>query len=108
MKPTVVMDQHGKVREWSEQATTLFGYSRDEAVETSLGELIVPPGLRPYHEMGFRRYVQTREANCVGYTVEIEAMEKGGEMIPISLKIVPREEEDLLFFDAFIDRLNPS
>lgn len=100
LQPAVVMDSQGQVREWTPLAETLFGYSAEAAVGRSLGDLIVPEAMRPYHEIGFRRYVQTREAHCVGFQVEIEAVHQDGRLVPIVLKIVPRESEGELLFEA--------
>ena len=102
MVKTVTMDSQGIVREWTERAVELFGYSIEEAVGSSLGDLIVPAAMRPYHEMGLRRYVETREPHCVGFVVEIEATHAEGHFVPIQLKIVPLEVGEDLDFEAHI------
>lgn len=96
----VTMDSEGMVVGWSPLAHGLFGYSQTEADGRSLGELIVPAAFRPYHEAGLRRYVQTREPQCVGHVVEIEAMHRDGHTVAIQLQILPREEGEALFFEA--------
>lgn len=98
----VTMDSEGMVTEWSPVAEGLFGYGHDEAVGRSLGTLIVPEEFRPYHEMGLRRYAQTREAHCVGFVVDIEAVHQQGHAVPIQMKILPREVDEQLFFEAHI------
>ena len=100
MERTVTMDSQGIVQEWTERARELFGYSAEKAVGSSLGDLIVPAPMRPYHEMGLRRYVQTREPHCVGFVVDIEAVHEQGHGVPIQLKIVPREVGEDLVFEA--------
>ena len=84
----VTMDSEGMVTEWSPVAEGLFGYGHDEAVGRSLGTLIVPEEFRPYHEMGLRRYAQTREAHCVGFVVDIEAVHqnrRSGETVRVRI-----------------------
>ena len=103
----VVMNSQGQVERWTPSAHALFGFEAEEAVGKSLGDLIVPEAMRPYHEMGFRRYVQTREAHCVGFVVEIEALHKDGRLIPIEMKIVATEATEDLLFEAHIRRLTP-
>ena len=73
LKLAVVMNAQGVIEAWTLLAEELFGFSAEEALGKPLGDLIVPEAMRPYHEMGFKRYVQTREAHCVGFAVEIEA-----------------------------------
>lgn len=102
LQVAVVMDSQGLVLHWSALAQTLFGYPADEALGKSLGDLIVPPRARPYHEAGLRRYADTREPHCVGQLVEIEALHRRGHKLPIYLKIEPREENGQLFFEALI------
>ena len=102
MVKTVTMDSQGIVQEWTERAETLFGYSAEKAVGSSLGDLIVPAPMRPYHEMGLRRYVETRAPHCVGFVVEIAALHAEGHGVPIQLKIVPREVGRELVCEAHI------
>lgn len=98
----VTMDSEGKVQEWTDRAQSLFGYSKEDATGQSLGDLIVPEPMRPYHEMGLKRYVTTREPHCVGHVVEIDALHEKGHSVSIQMKIVPREVGDNLYFDAHI------
>lgn len=98
----LTMDSQGVVRDWAAPAEALFGYTPEQAVGRLLGDLIVPADMRPYHEMGLRRYVQTREPHCVGYLVEIEAVHREGHPVPIQMKILPREEGEELFLEAHI------
>ena len=98
----VTMDSQGVVRDWTPSAEALFGYTPDQALGRSLGDLIVPTEMRPYHEMGLRRYVETREPHCVGYLVELEAVHKQGHPVPIQMKILPREVGRELFLEAHI------
>lgn len=98
----VVMDSQGRVCRWTSLAQRLFGYTPHQARGKSLGELIVPPPARPFHEAGLRRYAETREAHCVGQLVEIEALHGRGHAVPIQMKILPREENGQLFFEAHI------
>lgn len=107
LKLAVVMNAQGVIEAWTLLAEELFGFSAEEALGKPLGDLIVPEAMRPYHEMGFKRYVQTREAHCVGFAVEIEALHKDGRLIPIEMKILPTEDTEELLFQAHIRQLTP-
>ena len=96
------MDHQGKVCSWFPLAQQLFGYSPQQAVGQSLGDLIVPPQARPFHEAGLRRYVETRQPHCLGQVVQLEAMHGNGQAVPIQLQILPREDNGQLFFEAHI------
>lgn len=94
------MTSAGLVEEWNPLAQELFGYSSEYARGQSLGELIVPEPMRPYHEMGLRRYVQTRDPHCIGSVMEVEALHQEGHPVPIHLQILPRDTDGALFFEA--------
>lgn len=96
------MDSQGLVCHWSSLAQRLFGYSSQQAMGKSLGDLIVPAPARPFHEAGLRRYAETRQAHCVGQVVEIEAVHGRGHAVPIQMQIRPRDEGGQLFFEAHI------
>lgn len=96
------MDSQGKVCSWSSLAQRLFGYTRQQALGQSLGDLIVPPQARPFHEAGLRRYVETRQAHCLGQPVQLQALHGRGHAVPILLQILPREDNGQLFFEAHI------
>lgn len=102
LQVAVVMDSQGLVRHWSSLAESLFGYSAEQALGKSLGDLIVPVRARPFHEAGLRRYAQTREPHCLGQLVEIEALHLRGHGVAIQMRIEPREEKGHLFFDAHV------
>jgi cyclic di-GMP phosphodiesterase len=103
----VTMDSQGMVREWAPSAENIFGFEASYAVGRSLGDLIVPAPVRPFHEAGLRRYVETREPHCVGNVVEIEAVHQQGHPVPIQMKIVPREVGEELLFEAHISENTP-
>jgi len=100
---TVVMDSLGKVSQWTSRAEKLFGFTEKEAVGRSLGELIVPEAMRPYHEMGLRRYTATRDPHCVGFPVEVDALHRNGKTVPIEMVILPKEVGEELFFEAHVN-----
>ena len=58
----VTIDAAGIVTDWNGQASTIFGWSREEALGQRLSELIIPPKDRDSHEGGLRQYLATGEA----------------------------------------------
>ncbi|HTM16293.1 MAG TPA: PAS domain S-box protein, partial [Terracidiphilus sp.] len=51
----IVMDSGGRIADWNEVASQIFGWSRDEAVGAELSELIIPPQFRANHRKGLER-----------------------------------------------------
>lgn len=84
----VVVDQDARVVEFNPAATTIFGYSTQEAIGRSLSELIVPDHLVEAHEAGFKRYRDGGTARVVGKgLISMEARRKNGELFPVELSI---------------------
>ena len=48
----VGMDESGRVTAWNGSAEEIFGWSREEALGASMGDLIVPPQYREAHARG--------------------------------------------------------
>lgn len=96
------MDSLGRVVNWDATAEQLFGYAAREAVGRLLGDLIVPPEIRPFHEAGLARYVATREGHSVGRLFELEALHQAGHTVSIALLVRPKEMDGQLFFEAQI------
>jgi len=84
----VVADDQGIILEFNEAAEGVFGYTRQEAVGGQMADLIVPPHLREAHLAGMQRFLDTKEPRLVGKgRIEIVAMRKSGEEIPVELAI---------------------
>ncbi|HEV3376865.1 MAG TPA: EAL domain-containing protein [Thermoleophilaceae bacterium] len=93
----VVMGADGRVVEWNPAAEQTFGYSRDEAVGSELGELIVPPELREAHRRGVARHLKTGIEHVIGRRLELEAMRADGSRLPVELAITRLDRHPPLF-----------
>ena len=83
----ILMNSEGVVVEYNPAAERMFGYSRAEAANRPLADLIIPPKLRERHASGLRRYLATGEASILGRRLELRAIRKGGEEFPVELTI---------------------
>ncbi|BEP13106.1 hypothetical protein acdb102_14170 [Acidothermaceae bacterium B102] len=90
----VSIDQHRHVRDWNPAAVQMFGWTREEALDTDLAELIIPPDLREAHRQGVDRYLRGEGAHYVGKTVELPAVRRDGVTIPIDLTLWAATESD--------------
>ena len=98
----IVLDGNGIILEWNELAASTFGWTREEAVGQSMGELIVPPAHRNGHFEGMRRYQRTGEARVVKRRIEISAIDKAGREFPVELAIVDMTIADRPVFLGFL------
>lgn len=83
----ITIDERGSVIEFSEAAEAMFGYSRDEALGQSIGELIVPAAMRAQHEEGFRRYSEKGVPRVLGQRLELQAKRKDNSEFPVELTL---------------------
>ncbi len=102
----VAIDQDNVVVEWNPAAERTFGWTRDEALERSLSDLIVPPHYREGHERGMKRYLETRVPHLLNHRVQIEAQRRSGEVFPCEIAFHPLEFAGRTFFAAYLRDLS--
>jgi PAS domain S-box-containing protein len=96
----IVVDEEGRVITMNASAETTFGYSKNEAIGRSIGELIVPDQHRQAHEAGMARYRATGVPHVLGRRVEMDARCKDGRIIPVELAITEVMLPDARCFTA--------
>ena len=104
----VAIDGSGRVTTWNPQAETVFGWTRDEAMDRSLAELIIPAEHRGAHREGLERYLTTGEARVLNQRIEINALHKDGNEFPVELAISPSSHGGDISFSAFIRDITES
>lgn len=83
----VVADERGRVVEWNEAATLVFGYEREEVLGRALGKLILPP---PRRDEGIRRVRELFDEGLrrpASAPIEWVAMRSSGEEIPVGARV---------------------
>ena len=83
----IVMDDTGRITEFSPAAERTFGHWRDDVIGKELAELIVPPDLRERHRAGLAQYLDTAKATILGRRVELRAIRADGQQIPVEVAI---------------------
>jgi PAS domain S-box-containing protein len=98
----VTIDEQGRVTGWNPQATTTFGWSRDETIGQDLADLVIPERYRAAHRRGLAHFLATGEGPLLNRRLELAATRKDGTEIPIELTISPLPLADRYEFSAFI------
>jgi PAS domain S-box-containing protein len=97
------MNSDGKIVSWNAQAVATFGWTREEAVGQSLGDLIIPPAFREAHRNGLRRFLESGEAPVVNQRLELTALNRAGHEFPVEITITnPIVSVGGYFFGAFL------
>ncbi|BCA54680.1 hypothetical protein W02_18200 [Nitrospira sp. KM1] len=97
----VTIDSGGMITDWNGQASTIFGWPREEALGRSLSELIIPLRDREAHLRGLRHFLNSGESHILNRRIEVIALHRSGREFPVELAISPVRIGDTFFFSAF-------
>ena len=102
----VTIDGNGVVVGWNGKSESMFGWTSAEAQGRSLSQLIVPERYRERHEEGLRRFLASGLGPILNRQIEMCALRRDGQEIPVELAIVPIRLETGWAFSAFIRDLS--
>ncbi|WHZ21955.1 MAG: hypothetical protein OJF47_001067 [Nitrospira sp.] len=97
----ITIDADGIVTTWNRQAEHTFGFSRKEALGSSLSDLIIPPAFREAHLKGLRRVLTKGDGPILSRRIDVTALHKNGREFPIELTVMPLRVERSTSFCAF-------
>jgi len=83
----ITMDESGRIVEFNQAASRIFGYAREQAIGQELAALVIPPELQEAHRTGLRRYLAGGRSVIFGRLVEFEALRADGSRVPIELAV---------------------
>jgi PAS domain S-box-containing protein len=87
----ISFDSNGRVLLWNPAATRVFGYTRKEAVGSSVFDLVISDRWVPGVKIVLGDLSANRTRPLSGRTMEIEAKRRDGEVFPVDLSISLRE-----------------
>ncbi|GAP36615.1 PAS domain S-box protein [Piscinibacter sakaiensis] len=102
----VRIDAEGCVIGWNAQAERTFGWSAAEAAGRSLSALIVPERHRDAHERGRRHFLATGHGPALNRRLEMSALRRDGQEIPVELTVTPVRTGQGWVFSAFLRDLS--
>ncbi len=104
----VTTDRDLRVIAFNPAAERMFGWTEAEARGRSVGEMIVPPRMRPMHDSGVARWHATRTPHVLGRRIELPAQRRDGTEFPVEVLLQAVEQEPAgLHFTAFLRDLTP-
>lgn len=98
----VMIDHKGIISSWNKNATSIFGWEADEVIGKSLTETIIPTEHQKGHKAGMKSYLKTGESKILNQRVNLEAINKDGNKIPIELIVNRLDYKGNIFFSGFI------
>lgn len=98
----ICIDQQGLVREWNANAASTFGWTKGEVIGQSLTSLIIPDRYREAHNRGIAHFLKTGEGLVLNRRIELPAVRRDGQEIPIELTITAVSLGDRMEFPCFL------
>lgn len=103
LDPIITADHDERIIGMNEAAEQVFGWSRDEINGKTINEAFIPPRLREAHQNGMKRYAETGEHHVIDAgRVELSALRKSGEEIPVEVSITTTEVADRRTFIVYM------
>ncbi|PYK59707.1 MAG: hypothetical protein DME43_08005 [Verrucomicrobia bacterium] len=98
----IVIGGDGRVQEWNIAAERLFGYSRAQALDKEMADLIIPRELRARHRAGMAQYRATGDGSLLGRRIEMPALRSDGSRLEVELAITPYQVNEKTVFTAYV------
>jgi phosphoserine phosphatase RsbU/P len=101
----VIMDSYGLITDWNRQAEKMFGWSHNEVIGQSLGDLIIPLRFRNEHRQGLQHFLYTGVGPLLNRLIEHVAMRRDGSEFPVEFSISPLKMGNAYIFSGFIHEI---
>lgn len=98
----VTINSKGIIVEFNPAAEEIFGFSREQALDSHMADLIIPHGFREQHRQGLIKYLETGEGPALNKRLELQGLHREGHVFPIELTISAIENGEEVYFTAFI------
>ncbi len=98
----IAIDAQGRVIDWNPRATAMFGWTREEALGSSLSELIIPVRHREGREGGLQHFLAANAEPVPTQHAQMTVQRRSGEEFPVELTASPMKLGAEHFFAAFL------
>ncbi|MGQ9576908.1 MAG: CHASE domain-containing protein [Thermoguttaceae bacterium] len=83
----IMVDDQGRITFWNDAATRIFGYTQEEAVGRNPHQFLAGPADQARHQEAWPQFQETGRGAAVGRPIELEAIRKGGQRLPVELSL---------------------
>lgn len=94
-------DAEGNILSWNKAATAMFGFTEAEVLGKPI-EIIIPERFRKPHAEGIKRVSSGGPSHAIGKTVELAAIGKNGDEIPVELSLATWFLDDKRYYTGII------
>ncbi len=97
----IVVDQNGEIVLINEVCTSLFGFSKDELMGSSI-EILIPDAVREKHKSHRKNYHESPQKRTMGSTIKLQGQKKDGSLFPIQVGLNPFTEDNKKYVAALV------
>ncbi|MEF9438521.1 MAG: PAS domain S-box protein, partial [Candidatus Mariimomonas ferrooxydans] len=97
----ISVNEERRILHWNSASENIFGYLKDEIIGKQI-DFLVPEKYKQRHINGFRKFFETKEANVIGKTLEMEGLHKDGTIIPVELSVSALKTGNSYIFTGII------
>jgi PAS domain S-box-containing protein len=97
----LTLDRHGHILTWNAAAERLFGWTKKEAIGTTMRELVVPPEFRERHDARRNALVES-DAEIPMERFEVEFVRRDGQRFPGEATVSKIEARGEVLLSGFI------
>ena len=98
----IEINARGRITDWNQQAQTLFGWTRSDALGLALDETIIPQRDRQAFRNDLNGSIARRSEYVLNRRTERTAMRKDGTEFPVEMALTPLQSGTVWHFTAFI------
>jgi PAS domain S-box-containing protein len=98
----IIINDKAEITFWNPQAEKIFGWKESEVLNKLLSNTIIPARHKQAHDAGMEHYLKTGEGPILNKIIELVAITKDNEEVPVELSITPIKRDDGILFCSFI------
>ncbi|WP_394200897.1 PAS domain S-box protein [Shewanella waksmanii] len=98
----ITIDITGKIEQFNDAASMLFGYAPKKAIGELMGDLLFCDGVRAEFNQGLQEYRLTGDGPAIKKNVMLTAKRSNGSTLPIELRMVPVQLGDEVLLTAYL------
>lgn|GEM_PF-1289639 len=83
----LMINSEGQITFWNEAAERILGYTENDVLGLDLHDLLAPTDFLEKAKAGLRHFSSTGEGGALGRTLELEAIDRTGQHLPVELSV---------------------
>ena len=95
------INEKGNISDWSPLAQKLFGWTAAEAIGKPIDDLLIFPKYRGKFRNGLYDFLEKGTEDIMNRPLEIIAVQKNEDQIPVAMVITPRKNRDIYQFAVY-------